>query len=278
MIFAISRFNLKVANVAILGKAAFARQYRIKKLILDRMKSKTAATTITPQELLFSQGFGSRHECTGTVVNGKFEFNGTLVTDPFEDLAIFEAAPYKVAGKPWQYHTKAYLVLHKPAGYECSKKPKHHPSAYSLLPAELRVRDVQAVGRLDEDTTGLLLFSDDGQFIHRVTSPKHKAAKIYVATLKHPADDSLCQKLLQGVILNDSPKPVLALGARLLNETTLELTLSEGKYHQVKRMVAAVSNRVEALHRNAIGEHQLRANCAEGEWYWLTAEELAQIW
>jgi 16S rRNA pseudouridine516 synthase len=243
------------------------------------MKSKASiASTITPQDLLFSQGFGSRHECTGTVVNGKFEFNGNLITDPFEDLAIFEAAPYKVAGRLCQYHTKAYLVLHKPAGYECSKKPKHHPSAYSLLPTELRVRDVQAVGRLDEDTTGLLLFSDDGQFIHRVTSPKHKAAKIYVATLKHPADDTLCAKLLEGVVLHDSPKPVIALGARLLNETTLELTLSEGKYHQVKRMVAAVSNRVEALHRNAIGAHLLRADCYEGQWYWLTPEELAHIW
>jgi 16S rRNA pseudouridine516 synthase len=96
--------------------------------------------------------------------------------------------------------------------------------------------------------------------------------------LKHPADESLCEKLLAGVVLNDSPKPVIALGARLLNETTLELTLSEGKYHQVKRMVAAVSNRVEALHRNAIGGHQLRDECYEGQWYWLTSQELAQIW
>ena len=168
-------------------------------------------------------------------------------------------------------------MLNKPAGYECSKKPKHHPSAYSLLPGPLRVRDVQAVGRLDEDTTGLLLFSDDGQFIHRVTSPKHKAPKVYVATLKHPADAQLCTALLNGVVLNDAPKPVLALGARLIDELTLELILSEGKYHQVKRMVAAAGNRVEALHRNMIGRHHLRTNCAPGHWYWLTETELADI-
>jgi 16S rRNA pseudouridine516 synthase len=232
---------------------------------------------ISAQELLFSQGFGSRHECTGAIVAGHLQFNGQIVTDPFAPLEVFEWAPYVVVDKAWDFHTRAYLVLHKPAGYECSTKPKHHASAYSLLPTPLRVRDVQAVGRLDEDTTGLLLFSDDGQFIHRVTSPKHKAAKIYLATLKHPGTPQQIEDLLGGVVLNDSPKPVAALGARMLDETTLELTLSEGKYHQVKRMLAAVGNRVEALHRSAIGTHQLRADCAEGQWYWLTDEELAQI-
>jgi 16S rRNA pseudouridine516 synthase len=233
--------------------------------------------TLTAQELLFSQGFGSRHECTGAIVAGHLQYGGQTITDPFIDLEVFEAAPYTMVGKPWEFYTRAYLVLHKPAGYECSTKPKHHPSAYSLLPTPLRVRDVQAVGRLDEDTTGLLLFSDDGQFIHRVTSPKHKAAKIYRTALKHPGTVEQIEALLKGVVLNDSPKPVAALGAKLLDEHTLELTLSEGKYHQVKRMLAAVGNRVEALHRTTIGTHQLRADCAQGQWYWLTDEELDQI-
>jgi 16S rRNA pseudouridine516 synthase len=233
--------------------------------------------TISAQELLFSQGFGSRHECTGAIVAGHLRFNNQVISDPFLDLEVFEGATYAVVGKPWVFYTRAYLVLHKPAGYECSKKPKHHPSAYSLLPTPLRVRDVQAVGRLDEDTTGLLLFSDDGQFIHRVTSPKHKAAKIYRATLKHAGTAQQIEALLKGVVLNDSPKPVAALDARLIDALTLELTLSEGKYHQVKRMLAAVGNRVEALHRSAIGTHQLRSDCAEGQWYWLSDEELAQI-
>jgi 16S rRNA pseudouridine516 synthase len=232
---------------------------------------------ISAQELLFSQGFGSRHECTGAIVAGHLKFGGRPVDDPFMDLEVFDGAAYAVVDKPWVFYTRAYLVLHKPAGYECSTKPKHHASAYSLLPTPLRVRDVQAVGRLDEDTTGLLLFSDDGQFIHRVTSPKHKAAKIYRVTLKHPGTAQQIEGLLKGVVLNDSPKPVLALDARLIDPLTLELTLSEGKYHQVKRMLAAVGNRVEALHRSAIGTHQLRPDCAQGEWYWLTDDELAQI-
>jgi 16S rRNA pseudouridine516 synthase len=232
---------------------------------------------ITAQELLFSQGFGSRHECTGAIVAGHLQFGGQAVSDPFVDLEVFDGTTYMMVDKPWVFYTRAYLVLHKPAGYECSTKPKHHPSAYSLLPTPLRVRDVQAVGRLDEDTTGLLLFSDDGQFIHRVTSPKHKAAKIYQTTLKHPGTEQQIEALLKGVVLNDSPKPVAALAARLTDPFTLELTLSEGKYHQVKRMLAAVGNRVEALHRSAIGSHQLRPDCAEGQWYWLTDEELAAI-
>jgi 16S rRNA pseudouridine516 synthase len=232
---------------------------------------------MNPQNLLFTQGFGTRHECTGAIVAGHFRFHGEALSDPFQEISVAEGAPYSVAGRDWQFFTKAYLVLHKPAGYECSTKPKHHPSAYSLLPTPLRVRDVQAVGRLDEDTTGLLLFSDDGQFIHRITSPKHKAAKVYRAHLKHPGTAQQVDALLSGVVLNDSPKPVAALGARLLDEHTLELTLSEGKYHQVKRMLAAVGNRCEALHRNRIGAHLLRPDCAEGQWYWLTSEELAQI-
>jgi 16S rRNA pseudouridine516 synthase len=233
--------------------------------------------TLSAQELLFSQGFGSRHECSGAIIAGHLQFAGQVIQDPFSELEVYDTAPYLVAGKTWEFHTLAYLVLNKPAGYECSTKPKHHPSAYSLLPTAVRVRDVQAVGRLDEDTTGLLLFSDDGQFIHRITSPKHKAAKIYQVTLKHPGTQAQLDRLLQGVVLNDSPKPVQALDARFVEEKCLELTLSEGKYHQVKRMLAAVGNRVEALHRSAIGEHQLRPDCAQGQWYWLNDEELGQI-
>jgi 16S rRNA pseudouridine516 synthase len=234
-------------------------------------------TLIVAQALLFTQGFGTRHECIGTIVGGHFQFEGVSITDPFVELDAADGAHYSVKGKAWQFFRKAYLVLNKPAGYECSTKPRHHPSAYSLLPGELRVRDVQAVGRLDEDTTGLLIFSDDGQFIHKVTSPKHKAHKVYIATLKHAGDDLLCDKLLKGVMLNDAPDRVMAVSAKLIDETTLELILTEGKYHQVKRMVAAVGNRVEALHRSMVGSHVLRPDCAEGQWYWLTKAELAEI-
>ena len=100
-------------------------------------------------------------------------------------------------GTAWAYHEKAYLMLHKPAGTECSQKPSTYPSIYTLLPSPLRLRPnkgavqgVQAIGRLDQDTTGLLLLTDDGQFIHRMGSPKHHVPKVYEVTTKHPVDDA----------------------------------------------------------------------------------------
>ena len=92
---------------------------------------------------------------------------------------------FEVRGQCWPYRSPALVVMHKPSGYECSQKPKHHPSVYTLLPEPLRRRNVQAIGRLDEDTTGLLLFTDDGQLIHRWTSPKHELPKVYEVRCKH---------------------------------------------------------------------------------------------
>jgi 16S rRNA pseudouridine516 synthase len=133
---------------------------------------------------------------------------------------------------------------------------------------------VQAVGRLDQDTTGLLLLSDDGQFIHRLTSPRHHVPKVYEARLKHPIDDGLLRRLAEGVVLADDPRPVRAHGCRALDEYWLELVLTEGRYHQVKRMVAAAGNRVEALHRRAIGALVLPPDLAPAQWRWLTDQEV----
>jgi len=168
--------------------------------------------------------------------------------------------------------------MNKPAGHECSQKPKHHPSVYSLLPPPLRVRDVQSVGRLDEDTTGLLLFTDDGALIHRLTSPKRHVAKVYEVGCKHPVSEEQVQRLLQGVKLVDDPATVKAAAAEITGERPdglhgLRLTLTDGKYHQVKRMLAAVSNRVEALHRSGFGALTLPADLAPGQWRWLAGPE-----
>jgi len=133
---------------------------------------------------------------------------------------------------------------------------------------------VQTIGRLDEDTTGLLLFSDDGQFIHRMSSPKWKVPKVYQVSCKHPVTPSLAEALKSGVQLNDEPAPIAALDCVTTGEHTLHLTLGEGKYHQVKRMVAAAGNRVEALQRIAIGELRLPEDLPERQWRWLTREEL----
>jgi 16S rRNA pseudouridine516 synthase len=174
-------------------------------------------------------------------------------------------------------------MLHKPAGYECSQKPSTYPSIYTLLPAPIRQRGggaaagVQAVGRLDQDTTGLLLLSDDGKFIHRMSSPRHHVAKVYEVTAKHLVDADQVQKLLAGVVLDDDPKPVRAADCVQSGELTLSLTLTEGKYHQVKRMIAAVGNRVEGLHRSRIGALQLPPDLAPGQWRWLSTQDLGNI-
>jgi 16S rRNA pseudouridine516 synthase len=181
---------------------------------------------------------------------------------------------FSVRGQAWPYHEKALLVMNKPAGHECSQKPRHHPSVYSLLPAPLRRRDVQTVGRLDEDTTGLLLFTDDGALIHRLTSPKRHVPKVYEVGCKHPLTAEQVQRLLDGVKLVDDPATVKAAAAEITGERVdglhgMRLTLTDGKYHQVKRMLAAVSNRVEALHRSGFGALMLPADLAPGEWRWL---------
>jgi 16S rRNA pseudouridine516 synthase len=165
-------------------------------------------------------------------------------------------------------------MLHKPAGYECSQKPRHHPSVLTLLPPPLRTRGVQPVGRLDEDTTGLLLLTDDGTLIHRLTSPKHHVPKVYEATAKHELTDEQLQRLLDGVVLDDDPQPVRALAAERVAPQHLRLTLAEGRYHQVKRMLAAVGNRCEALHRSRFGRLVLPADLAPGGWRWVDPADL----
>lgn len=236
------------------------------------------------QDILFSQGFGTRRVCMGLVQQGLVLVGDDLqpCTDPTamfqEDEFIFQ-----VQGERWQYHQLAYLLLHKPTGYECSQKPSTYPSVYTLLPAPLRQRGggaaagVQAVGRLDQDTTGLLLLSDDGKFIHRMTSPRHHVPKVYEAVVKHPLDARQIARLLEGVVLDDDPKPVRAQACEAASDHHLRLTLTEGKYHQVKRMVAAVGNRVESLHRSAIGGLSLGADLMPGQWRWLTADEVSAM-
>ena len=232
-------------------------------------------------QLLFSQGFGARRECEGLIVSGHVMLGGKVVDDPFVDVAP-EGLVFSVRGEPWTYHEKALLVMNKPRGHECSQKPKHHPSVYSLLPAPLRRRDVQSVGRLDEDTTGLLLFTDDGALIHRLTSPKRHVPKVYEVGCKHPVSAEQLQRLLAGVKLVDDPATVRAAAAKSTGERAdglhgLRLTLTDGKYHQVKRMLAAVSNRVEALHRSAFGAFVLPADLAPGQWRWLSPDDARAV-
>ena len=240
------------------------------------------------QDILYSQGFGTRRVCAGLIQQGLVQVY-TASLQPVTCLqasAEFDAAGlrFRVQGVDWPYQDKAYLMLHKPVGTECSQKPSTYPSIYTLLPSPLRLRPqkgavqgVQAVGRLDQDTTGLLLLTDDGQFIHRMSSPRHHVPKVYEVTLKHPLDERQVQRLLSGVVLDDDPKPVRAAACEAVSELHLRLTLTEGKYHQVKRMLAAVGNRVEGLHRSQIGGLRLPDDLAAGQWRWLDADALALI-
>ena len=234
-------------------------------------------------QILFSQGFGTRRLCAGLIQHGEVKVNGELVEDSeaeFEPLGL----TFEVSGKVWPYYEKALILLNKPAGYECSQKPKHHPSVMALLPPPLRERNVQPIGRLDEDTTGLLLLTDDGTLIHRLTSPKHHVPKVYEARCKHPVTPEQIAKLLTGVELRDpetakfqrQPETVVAHAAEAFDEYGLRLTLMEGKYHQVKRMVAAMGNRCEGLHRSSFGKLTIPADLAPGQWTWVSSP--SQVW
>ncbi|AVP57385.1 16S rRNA pseudouridine(516) synthase [Pulveribacter suum] len=241
------------------------------------------------QDILYSQGFGTRRICAGLVQQGRVRVRergshvDVVCTDATQKFDTQDLM-MNIQGVGWPYHAKAYLVLNKPAGFECSQKPSAHPSIYTLLPAPLRQRPsksavagVQAIGRLDQDTTGLLLLSDDGQFIHRMSSPKKRMPKIYQVTTKHPVTAQQVQRLLDGVVLDDDPRPVRAADCAQIGECRLDLTLTEGKYHQVKRMLAAVGNRVEGLHRSRIGALELPADLEPGQWRWLGADELGLL-
>lgn len=228
------------------------------------------------ERLLQKHGFGTRKGCRGLIRDERVAVNGQICDDPFADIPTADLV-FSVDGVDWPYAEFASLMLNKPAGYECSRKPQHHPSVLELLPRPLRERDVQPIGRLDEDTTGLLLITDDGQLNHQLSSAKRKVPKIYLATTKHPLDQAQIDQLLAGVLLNDEPEPIAAAGAEIVGDHLLRLTVTEGKYHQVKRMVAAVGNRVEALHREAVGQLSLPDDLPPGEWRWLTPADLEKL-
>jgi 16S rRNA pseudouridine516 synthase len=240
------------------------------------------------QELLYTQGFGTRRICQGLIQQGWVQSwtDGQWQTlqDPLDGVLPESGMPFRVMGTDWIYQAQAYIVLHKPAGTECSQKPGRWPSVYSLLPAPLRqrptpgaVQGVQAVGRLDQDTTGLLLLSDDGAFIHRMASPKHHVPKVYQVRTADALKPAVIDELLKGVHLHQEPKPVRASAAALTGSHTLDLTLTEGKYHQVKRMLNAVGHEVVELHRCRMGGFELPADLAPGQWRWLTSAEQALV-
>lgn len=231
--------------------------------------------SITLERLLQGQGFGARKLCRHLVSNGSVRVNGEVIDNP-DAVVNPDNLKLEVEGFDgvWPVCDSAFILLNKPLGYECSRAPKHHPSVLALLPDPLRARNVQPIGRLDVETTGLLLLTDNGQCIHVLTSPKHAVPKIYRAELAEDADPALCDRLLGGVLLKDEAETLAAESCRLIETRVLEMSITQGKYHQVRRMIAAAGNHVVSLHRMAIGSLALPDNLAPGEWQWLDSSDM----
>ncbi|MDB5761120.1 MAG: rsuA [Herminiimonas sp.] len=229
---------------------------------------------LTLDRILQSQGFGTRKWCRELISDGEVTIGGETVTDYRAGFGTAGLA-FTLFGEEWLYREHVYIALNKPADFECSRKPSHHPGVLTILPEQFTWRDVQPVGRLDHDTTGLLLMSDDGAFIHAQSSPKRHIPKVYVATTDEPVTPALTGQLLDGVKLHDEPAPLAAQSCRMIDTHRLEIVLEQGKYHQVKRMLAAAGNHCSALRRSAIGALTLDAlELEEGEWCYLDDAQL----
>lgn len=184
--------------------------------------------------------------------------------------------PVRLDGRLLRLQPPRYIMLHKPKGYISATQDEVHPCVLQLLPTEL-ASGLQCAGRLDVDTTGLLLLTDDGQWSHRLRSPKRACPKTYRADLAEPLAAGTAARFAEGLLLNGEDKATLPATLDTISPTQVLLTIQEGKYHQVKRMFAAVGNRVTALHRLQIGDIILDETLAEGEWRHLTPEEVAFI-
>ena len=228
---------------------------------------------ITLERVLASIGFGSRKDARALIREGVVEINGEVVDNPTME---FETRPeiIVVNGEEISTETEIYGMIHKPLDYECSARPQHHESVFSLLPERYEGLGVRCVGRLDVDTTGLLLFSNDGAFIHQMESPKKGIRKRYRAHLARPFEKGQDKQLLNGVFLKGEKAPVTAKSVNKIDDTTVEIEITEGLYHQVRRMFAAVGNHVLDLERLAIGELKLEDDLTPGSYRSLTPEEL----
>lgn len=220
------------------------------------------------EKILQSQGFGTRKYCQQLIRNGAVSIENQSCDNPKQNIHT-ENLSFQVLGKEYQYREYVYLALNKPQGYECSHQATHHHSVFSLLPEILIHRGIQCVGRLDHDTTGLLLLTDDGQYLQSLTHPKKHVPKIYYVTTVDPITSAQLTKLEQGVELSNEKGIFAATDVHLFSEYQLAMTIHQGVYHQVKRMIAAVGNKVETLHRHQVGLLEL-SELPQGEWRYLT--------
>ena len=224
------------------------------------------------EKMLQSQGFGSRKNCQNLIKNGAFQIQGEMVSDPKLKLKL-DQLEFTVSGQTYQYREKVYIALNKPAGYECSHQATHHFSVFELFDQVLLERGLQCVGRLDQDTTGLLLLTDDGQFLQALTHPKKHVAKVYRMQTADAVTEEQLLNLEQGVELRNENGIFVATDVKQIAEHEMQMAIHQGVYHQVKRMLAAVGNKVEKLHRQQIGLLKLQ-DLSEGEWIYLTESQI----
>ena len=227
--------------------------------------------------LLANLGYGSRREVQQLVRSGGVELDGAVLEDAGQRLELSPdlSARMRVEGRSLDPPPPLILILHKPLGVVCSHKEPGR-SVYDLLPPRWRRRDpaLSSVGRLDLDTSGLLLLTDDGDFLHRIISPKAHVAKRYLATLDRPMQGHE-QGLFQSgtLMLDGETTPLRPALLEVVSSTQARLTLTEGRYHQVRRMFAAAGNHVVALHRDRMGDLELPADLEPGSHRPLTPAE-----
>ncbi|GAB3106763.1 16S rRNA pseudouridine(516) synthase RsuA [Aestuariicella hydrocarbonica] len=216
----------------------------------------------------------SRKEVKRLLRAGFVTVDGEVVKDP--SLYVTESMQVCVDDEPLEAPRPRYFMLHKPQGYVCVTKDRDHPTVMELID-EPNKDKLQIAGRLDIDTTGLVLITDDGKWNHAITSPKRECKKTYHVTLASDISEDTGEKFSNGVKLDGELKLTLPAELDILFSNEARLTISEGKYHQVKRMFAAVGNRVEELHREKVGDIVLDADLDPGDYRELTREEVLSV-
>jgi 16S rRNA pseudouridine516 synthase len=216
-------------------------------------------------QILASLGYGSRREVREIITRRRVTVDGVVVRDPAAKAA---ASAVRLDALPLEFPDGLFVVFHKPAGCVCSHDTREGQRIYDLLPARWLARNPAAttVGRLDRDTTGLLLVTDDTALVHRLTSPKHHVDKVYEATLDRTPEPRLIEEFARGtLLLEDEEKPCAPARLVLRGGAEVELTLTEGRFHQVKRMFAHFGYEVQRLHRSRFGDYTL-GGLAQGQW------------
>ena len=232
-------------------------------------------------KLLGSMGYGSRSEIARLGKVGGIVLDGADLTDVSKRIAVTPDLPTRmeIDGEALDPVAGLVMLLNKPLGMTCSRK-EDGALVYDLLPDRWKRRDpaISTVGRLDKQTSGLLLLTDDGDLLHRIISPKRHVAKVYRATLARPLDGSEGALFAAGgMVLEGEDKPLAPAMLEVLSPTEARLTVTEGRYHMVRRMFAAVGNHVEALHRERMGGLSLPDDLAPGDWRLMTAAEIDLI-